>query len=297
VTVLVDGRRVTKPGAVGRRARVVMTNGLVRISLPGYPDQRAGVLLETKVGAGWRAATSTRYGDWTYVGAGVVDPPTNVSLVAVARDQALVRFVFANHVVPAALAGGTAVSYPFEKLVWLRANDRGFYAVVRPLTTLPPRFESEHEIGFGGVFGPASVVAGVGALRTDELATHERLDPAGGVAVASLRRDGTDLVRTLVPLPPAPIIVPAFDAASFGGVYVHRLTSGRYGAYLHVAPAAKSGTPVVVCRAAWRRAPAAVLRELGVARTLVRGCTPPPPETGTMRRRADSQRRPTEETQ
>jgi hypothetical protein len=275
VSVTVNGKPAKRAGRIPPGARVVIGNGLVRVTMPGPREQRAGALFEFKLGGRWTPATSADYGDWTYVGGGVGDAPTRAAVLSVKRDEAAVRWTFDAHVVPPDLARGTEIQYPFQKTVWLRAGDRGFYTAVNPLRLLPQAaYPIEHEVGFGGVFGPATIRIGTERIRTDMLGDDSRIEPAQGVAVATLRRDDSGLVRTLVPFPPAPVVVPYFDSVAFGGIFVHHLYSMRYGAYLHVAAMAPTDRAATVCRSAWAHAPAALLRVLAVGRTAPAGCGP-----------------------
>jgi hypothetical protein len=172
--------------------------------------------------------------------------------------------------------------YPFLKTVWLRRGDEGFFAQVMPLVGLPPERQyapgiAEHEIGFGGVWGPGIVSTSNGTVLLDEISGTCEFDTVPRVDAARFTRVDDPLVRVLVPLPEAPLLVPYFDEVSHGGVYVHHHWPLVYGAYLYAAPRTAAVATRVVCAHAWLTAPFA-LRPLAAGE--LEECGPDPAAEG-----------------
>jgi hypothetical protein len=148
----------------------VLTNGHVRVSATGTAGERAGLLFEVRVGGGWHNATDEWYGDWTFLDRSVVTPPTRVEVLAARGSMVAVRWTFGRHVTGPT---GTEPShpYPFTKTVWLRQGDSGYFALLEPMVPAPPverRYTpglSEHEIGFGGFYGPGTYATSEGRHR------------------------------------------------------------------------------------------------------------------------------------
>jgi hypothetical protein len=114
---------------------------------------------------------------------------------------------------------------------------------------------TELEIGFGGVFGPASIRTGHVSIRTDTLTRTNVINDPSVVDGVEFDRDGDPLLRALVPLPEAPMISPVFPGWGYGSVYVHRMDYQSYGAYLYAAPRAAAAPARQLCLQAWQQAP------------------------------------------
>lgn len=256
VQIIADGQRVTA-GPIDPAATVTLSNGLVDVTLRPRADrqQTAGHHLELRHLGRWVDVTSDHYGDWTYVAVTPKTPPTAIDVLSATDHEVNVRWTFGNHTVPAAYtADGVRRSYPFSKTVWLRAGETGYYARVQPHAPLPSSSgHTEHEIGFGGIWGPATVSTPSTSIRTDLMPTHWL---SGDVAWAQLDHDGDRLQRTVVPFPVAEMLVPRFSDFVFGSLYVRRTWSEPYGAYFHVRTGADPRSPSDVASAARASAPA-----------------------------------------
>lgn len=217
----------------------------LRWYVPGsIPDQRAGLVADVRVGGEWRDLTSRGYGDWTYPGGSVVTDPTDVSVRRRGR-WTVVKLTYGNHRITPVYEQGAEVAYPFRKTVWIRDGERGYYAEVRPLATVG--FRAEHEIGFGGLWGPATVTTPEGAYRTGSIDGHYKT--RGRVPWATFSRDG-DIDRQMILLTPHHVLSPNFTWGS-GGAYHYTRTAGTYSAYLY-----GGGRPVGwVCRHVVRTEP------------------------------------------
>ncbi|HEX5724471.1 MAG TPA: Ig-like domain-containing protein, partial [Longimicrobiaceae bacterium] len=255
VTVTVDGVPVTTPGLLAPGADVRVENEIFRLRR-GQAVDSVSIFAEALGDTGWIAATDTWYGDWTYVGSTPVTAPTAVELIAVSPGEVAVRWTFGSHSMPPAF-GNPGYAYAFTKTVWLRAGETGYYAQLVSLSPTPSGVgDREHEIGFGGLFGPATLRTGEATIRTDTLTESRRLNRPWNVDAAELDRDGDPLLRVLVPLPGGEMITPRFSTTFFGSTYLHLLgNSLTYGAYLYAAPREGAAQARDLCARAWREAP------------------------------------------
>ena len=259
VWVLVNGGAHLHVGAINPQDEVVITNGRVCLSLVGSQQQRAGILMEVRVKNQWQPATSTYYGDWTYLGSSVITQPTKVEVLSWSPREASIRWTFGNNIAGAEV-GGVNSPYPFTKTVWLRRNEYGYFAWIEPLTELPREswylgVLSEHEIGFGGIWGPGTVQTAEGLIYTQDLENTYEVNLSEEVDAADFRHSGDLFKRVLVPLPGGPFVVPVFAQATFGGVFIHHHVPLSYGAYLYAAPSKKAKSARAICKQAWRSAP------------------------------------------
>jgi hypothetical protein len=257
--VYVDGALASETGPLDPSAAVVIENGAVRLSRVGSPAQRAGILAEVLVGESWVPATSPVYGDWTFVDQSVVTEPTEIHVISAGPEVAAVRWVFGAHLTGPPSAP-LSYPYPFVKTVWLLAGDSGFFTQITPLVALPPEQwyapgVSEHEVGFGGVWGPGSVSTWSGTVVTAELPGHYEFNTIPRVDAAHFTREGDPLTRVLIPLSEGPLLVPVFDEVTRGSVFVHHYQPRTYGAYLYAAPSASAVSTRTLCAYAWLTAP------------------------------------------
>jgi hypothetical protein len=264
VWILVNGSAHLRTGAINPQDEVVITNGRVCLSMvpnAQVPEARTFVM-EVRVKGQWQPGTSLYYGDWTYVGSGVKTPPTEVEVLSWSPREAGIRWTFGNHVAGADV-GAIDSPYPFTKTVWLRRNEYGYFAWIEPLVQLPReswccnQAASEHEIGFGGIWGPGTVETAEGLVHTEDLERTYEVNLSGEVDAAEFiyDEDPNPVKRILVPLPGGPLIVAVFDWSAFGSVWIHHRVPRSYGAYLYAAPFNKTKSARAICKYAWRRAP------------------------------------------
>jgi hypothetical protein len=276
VAQVLSGGQPAREGPVATDVGLVLTNGDVRVSATGTAAERAGLLFEVRAGGGWHNATDEWYGDWTFLDRSVATPPTRVEVLAARGSMVAVRWTFGRHVTGPT---GTEPShpYPFTKTVWLRQGNSGYFALLEPMVPAPPverRYTpglSEHEIGFGGFYGPGTYATSEGRHRAPggRRFNAERRP----VEAVEFQRDGDPLIRVLVPIPGGPLLVPDFGGGRSGGVFVHHDRPRRYGAYLHAAPHVNAQPARHVCREAWRHVPFEVPR---VEPAAFERCGPPP---------------------
>ncbi|MEO8139051.1 MAG: hypothetical protein ABI742_05355, partial [Gemmatimonadota bacterium] len=255
LAVSVNGIRLTAPGPVAPNGKPVISNGLIRLQIPGLADQQAGMLAEILNGPRWLPFTSTSYGDYVYVASSVQTGPTGIELLEISDTIIAIRYDFGNHQV--AFDHLTApFDYPFSRTVWLRAGDHGYFTQVTIHHPPPETRDFEHELGFGGLFGPATIRFGNAAtLRTDTLSSTVRIQPEATIPdAADFWLDTNPLQRVLVPLPGNELISPVFGSNA-GSVYIHQVHSRDYGAYLFVGPRTSVVTARSVCAYAWAHAP------------------------------------------
>jgi hypothetical protein len=275
--VYVDGQLVSGAGPVDPAAAIVLQNGNMRLSRVGSPEQRAGILAEVLLGDSWEPATSTYYGDWTYLDSSVVTEPTEVDVLSSGPDVVAVRWVFGDHLTGPS-NGPPSYPYPFEKTVWLRSGESGYFALITPLVPLPQEHwfapgSSEHEVGFGGVYGDGSVSTSIGTVLIGDLSEHYVFNFVPKVDAARFIRDGDPLTRVLVPLPEGPLLVPVSDAVTRGGVFVHHYQPQSYGAYLYAAPTEAAEATRTLCFWAWLTSP---FELRAVSLTELESCGPDP---------------------
>jgi len=260
VAVYVNGQRWSQPGLLSPSDRVTITNGRLRLQRSDSPEQQAGMEADARIGDQWLFGTARWYGDWTYVSSSVVTAPTRIELLAVSGDEVAVRWTFGNHWFLPRSANLSPrfqdQAYPFEKTVWLRRGEQGYYTLINPLTQLDPEVTvAEHEVGFGGIYGPAQLRTAKVSLLTDTLSTTFYYNLEEDVDAVELARQGDPLHRVLVPLGPTPLATARWSMSAFGGAYIHSSLSGTYGAYLYVAPSNGSTPANAICRLAWQGAP------------------------------------------
>ncbi len=276
VALLVNGSRWLGVGQLSPDDSILITNGRLRLQLTRRFAQQAGIVADVRIAAGWFEATSRPWGDWTYVGTSVFTMPTQVEVLVNTDDELAVKWTYGNHWFLPGTAGFPQnfpdLPYPFEKTVWLRRGAQGYYVLVRPLAQLPPELGSiEHEVGFGGLWGPADIRTSGVAIATDTLSMTVRYDP-GTIDASDFRRHNDPVRRVLVSLSGVAMLVPWFWSEEFGGVIVHGLPSAPYSAYLYAASAGDMTSARAVCEQAGREAPFAITFDID---TLTR-CGPEP---------------------
>lgn len=269
VALLVGGQRRTTLGALGGPERIEITNGRIRLVWdPPELWEAGGVDLDVRLGSVWQPANARHWGDWLYIGYSVMHLPTRITVVEESRDRVGVEMQFDDHwfAPPGyqAPADWVPQPYPFARTVWLRRADNGYYSWVDLQADLG-RLDVEHENGFGGVWGPATIRTSQLTFRTDTLkgtvvynGNPRTADLSGALTeAAEFVRDGDPVRRVLVPLPGAPFITPVFPDVGYGSVYVYRGPSIDFGAYMYAD--AGGGPPArAVCAGAWANAPFAL---------------------------------------
>lgn len=264
VAVLVDGNRQRSPGVVTPSEEVMVTNGRLRLRWRPALSEKAGFEVDTRVGTGWTTATGGPWGDWLYPTSTVTQLPTRVEVVSVDSVEARVDMRFDNHRFDPVLGRFppefTEQANPFTRSTWLRAGERGYYSfvVMDTIIDVPPTPRwIENEIGWGGVWGPATIRHRAGAFRTDTMSRTTILPGSGPGVVDAVEfiRDGDPLIRVLVPLPGGEMISPVFPGWGFGSVYLHHYLVKSYGAYMYVAPRESARSARFLCERAWTEAP------------------------------------------
>jgi len=255
VRVSVGPTVLTGPEAVDPGADLVVSNEHLRLSLLRTADS-ASLRVEMMGADGeWVTVTGPRYGDWLYYGTTPTRRATAVEVIANTAEEVAVRWTFANHRIPARY-GNPAYAYPFERTIWLRRGERGYYSHTRPLATPSHSYDTEHEVGWGGLYGAGTIASRDVSVRTEDIVGDLRFNGAGAVDAVDFRWDEDGLRRVLVPLPGAEFQAPRFSDDNYGGVYVHAVGVARsYGAYLYVAPPGDAEPARSVCAFAWRNAP------------------------------------------
>ena len=265
VEVTVNGLPLRRTVRLTAEDTIVISNGFVSVSRTATRfDQRAGLVAY----AGPLLATtaellSLQYGDYTYVAAGVVTEPTRVEVLRADADEAIVRWTFGAHRLDPKGSHGDSASaegrYPFTKTVWVRRGVSGYWALVEPLTPLPAGTTNtryEHEIGFGGLWGPGTLRLGSLRVRTDTLLRTIRVANPEQTGFGVWLRDGEPVHRLLVPIPLRGFVVPVFAEGNSGGTWVLVYRPRRYGAFMGFALPTSAFDPTAWCVTASQAAPA-----------------------------------------
>jgi hypothetical protein len=282
VTVLVNGHVLRQSGVIPPGADVIISNGFISLRRNALlSDQRAGIVATLIArGASQARGTSVNYGDYTYVGTSVVSDPTYVDVVTLSKNEAVVTWGFGRHWLRPRSVGLNSNApdqpYPFRKTVWLRRGQSGYFTLVEPLVHYSQPIERvEHEIGFGGLWGPATVTTGHDSVSTSSLSKTRSLSHGAAMVDAALfARDGDPVTRILVPLDPSQMIVPKFTASDYGSVWILRYSNDAYGGYLYMAFGVPPASPRQVCQFAWATAPTA-LRMRGASAAALAECGTP----------------------
>jgi uncharacterized protein YjdB len=258
VSVTLNGAPVTAPGSLDPAGTVVVSNGTVRLRLARGVDS-VSLFVERNTPSGWVPMTPAWEGDWTYPATSVLTRATAVDVVSMKPGEVQVRWTYGNHAVPV-WYGQPAYDYPFDRTIWLRAGESGYYVQVRATAPVPAGVgDREHEVGFGGLWGAATVRMHNVTYRTDTLSATTRQNLSWAVDAAEYDKDGDPLMRVVVPLPGGEMLTPSFGPYFRGGVYLHLLgNSLTYGAYMYAAPRASADQARAVCQRAWAQAPFAL---------------------------------------
>ncbi len=259
VALLADG--VPNPDAAAlAAARVIeLTNGRVRLRWHPGLSEKAAFEMDTRIGQTWLPATTRGVGDWVYVTSAVVTPPTAITLVENTPERIGLSMRFGDHLFDPARFGFPSwyqtTPFPFTRTLWLSPRQYGYYTWVQTEVTMP-WVGTELEVGFGGLFGPASIRTGQLQFQTEDLTSHMFFNTPPVPDAAEFDLFGDPLIRVLVPLPEAAMISPVFRGWGYGSVYVHRVNDfSSYGAYLYAAPRSTPVSPRQLCQDAWREAP------------------------------------------
>jgi len=258
--VLVDGQAYADSGAVVPAANLVVTNGLVRLTLASFLGGRdhGAHVIDGWSGSAWTRLNSPNWGDWTFVGHAAVVPHTSAEVLVNTDTLVGVRWTFGNHVVPARYNDST-YAYAFTKTVWMRALDRGYYVWFEVLDSMPKGVTSnEYEVGWGGVTAAGRISTSDTTLSTDSLTDRKRLRTAGQTNAAQFDVYGSGWRRVLIPLPGQDMMIGVFSKNSYG---VWTWTAGRrqnFGAYIYAAPTAEATPTRTLCGQAIARSPFAL---------------------------------------
>ena len=256
--LLVNGVRTTQVGDVTGAQTLQLSNGRVRLHWGPESVERGAFLMETRVGTGWVPANVRGAGDWLYVTSTVTTNPTSITIQAATPTQISVAMRYGNHWFQPAVAGFPsnyqAQPFPFTRTMWLNTREYGYYSWTQLDTTMQWA-GTELEVGFGGLFGPASVTTGSIQFRTDTLSANLNFDTTLAPDAVQFDLDGDPLMRVIVPLPEAPLISPFFPGWGYGSVYIHRLDYKSYGGYMYAAPRGVAVSPRALCLQAWSEAP------------------------------------------
>lgn len=259
VALLVDGERTSAAPAVATATTIELTNGRIRLRWHPGISERGGFEMETRTGRSWALANMRGAGDWLYVTSTVVTEPTSVTVVEDTHDRIGLAMRFGDHRFDPVL-GQFPASYenepfPFTRTLWLSPLQYGYFSWTQLERTMVWE-ETELEVGFGGVFGPARIRTSQMDFRTESMTRHMAInEPRTIPDAAELDLDGDPLMRVLVPLPEAPMISPVFPGWGYGSVYIHRRDYQSYGAYLYAAPRGATTSPRALCEQAWTTAP------------------------------------------
>ncbi len=262
VALILDGKRSRVTGPVSVTSRFTVTNSRMRLRWRPGLLEGASVEAETRVGEKWVPATSPGNGDWLYVSSSVQSLPTSIEFVTLDGDQIAFRMRFGGHRFQPQLFGFPAEyqeqEYPFSRTARLRKGEWGYFSWVELEGTPMPYPNVEHEIGFGGLFGPALIRTSRESFRTESLPHNKRFNLEGGIDAVEFLRTGDQVARVLVPLGRLALITPVFPGWGFGSVYVNSHAYESYGAYLYAAPLGEGVSARAVCRHAWTTAPVKV---------------------------------------
>lgn len=276
VALTVDGRPRREVGLLESPQRIVVDNGRFRLTWYVGLCEPAAFEADVKVGGVWVDATAHCVGDWLYPGGPVQSKPTAIEVLRVDSGEVALRLRFGDHWIRPRQVGYPSwyvdQRYPFYRTVWLRRGEYGYFTEIviekKPIFPYP---DIEHEVGFGGLWGPARIRTSQSEYRTDTMSGSVWTNFARRPDAAEFVRDGDRVFRVLVPLGGAPMISPVFSS-SFGGVYVYSMgPTTKYGAYLYVAPTPEAETARRICQFAWRSAPFALPP---VSRQTLENCGP-----------------------
>lgn len=259
VALLVDGRRTSSTSVVSSARSLELTNGRIRLRWHSDISERGGFQMDTRTGRIWQPANMRGAGDWLYVTSTVVTEPTSISIVQDTPNQIGLAMRFGGHRFDPVL--GLFPSwyenepFPFTRTVWLSPREYGYFTWTQLERTMVWE-GTELEVGFGGVFGPATIRTGHMEFTTQSLTRHMGInEPLTVPDAAELDLDGDPLMRVLVPLPEAPMISPVFPGWGYGSVYIHRRDYQSYGAYIYAAPRSVPTSGRQLCAKAWSTAP------------------------------------------
>ncbi len=285
VVLVADGNVVTQPGSILGARDIEVRNSRLRLRWHPGVWERGGLEVDSRSGLAWLPATTRGHGDWLYVASTVVTEPTQVDVITLSDSLVGVRMRFGDHRFRPQVHGFPDTyreqAYPFSRTFWLARGEDGYFSWVQLDSSMTWQ-GIEHEIGFGGVFGPGRIRTADDDFAIEAQSGHRWTNPGWKVDAAEFRLTGDPLVRVLVPLPGMQMITPVFPGFGSGSVYVHNPFSQSYGAYLYAAPATRAQAARTVCGHAWERAPFALPRPTDAE---LAACGPPPMAVATSRAR------------
>lgn len=283
VVLVADGDVVTQPGSILGVRDFEVRNSRLRLRWHPGVWERGGLEVDSRMGLEWLPATARGYGDWLYVTSTVVTEPTQVDVITLTDSLVGVRMHYGDHRFRPQVHGfpGTyrEQAYPFSRTFWLARDEDGYFSWIQLDSSMTWQ-GIEHEIGFGGVWGPGRIRSADDDFATEAQSGHRWTNREWKVDAAEYLRSGDPLVRVLVPLPGAQMITPVFPGLGSGSIYVYNTLSRSYGAYLYAAPATRAQAARTVCRHAWEGAPFALPHPTEAELT---ACGPPPLAVPTSR--------------
>jgi hypothetical protein len=263
VGLLVDGVRRRGSGPIGLDARrILVSNGRFQMLWDGTLNCEKGAFVsDVRIGAEWQPATQRCGGDWLYVSSAVETMPTSIDVVELSANLIELRMRFGDHWFEPQKWGFPPTyqrqPHPFSRTIWLQPGAYGYFTRVQ-LEHVLDYPNVEHEVGFGGLWGPATVRTAEVDIFTDSMPGIFNYNWGYRVDAAEFLLAGDPLARSLVPLGPAPMITPRFDFG-YGSVYVYNYGPiSSYGAYIYAAPLELAESTRDICRYAYTHAPFAL---------------------------------------
>jgi hypothetical protein len=265
VAITAAGQRVVSIGALPDTVPFTITNGRIRVSWSTAMWEIASVEMDVRLGNTWQPANARHWGDWVYIASSVRTLPTAMRVIENTMDRVGLEMRFDDHwFLPQAVGlPDTLVDqpYPFVRTLWLRKGDNGYYSWVDLFSDLQLNIV-EHETGFGGLWGPATIRTNTVSLRTDTLSQTTTYNGNPGLPVTGSLVDAAEFLldqdpvrRVIVPLPEAPFITPVFPGWGYGSIYRYASPSRSFGVYMYATGMGAGPDVPTICQGAWSNAP------------------------------------------